>query len=315
MINNNNKRKVSIIGCGCVGATIAYALMIKDLVNEIVLIDVNEAYTVGESLDIRHGISYMGLCYIHPGEYKDVADSDLIIITAGRNRRPDETRLDMAADNVLVAKNICEELKKYYTSGVILVVTNPVDIITAKVKEFMGLPDGVVFGTGCILDSSRFTYLIAEHLQLSPRIINAQIIGEHGNNQIAMWSKVNVSGMPLEKFCSSMNVAFNEDIKKQIEKEVSGMGTEIIKRKGRTHYGIATCVCYIADSILNNRSTIASVSCYLNGQYGVDGVALSVPCIISSVGVERVIEEELSDAEKEQFLRTAGVLKKYLEEL
>ena len=134
------------------GATIAYSLMIKDLVNEIVLIDINEAYTVGESLDIRHGISYMGLCDINPGEYKDIVDSDFIIITAGRSRRPNETRLDMAADNVLVAKNICGELKKYYNSGVILVVTNPVDILTAKIKEFMGLPDGLVFGTGCILD-------------------------------------------------------------------------------------------------------------------------------------------------------------------
>lgn len=300
MIGQKNDRKVSIIGVGYVGSTIAYALMMKELADEIVLIDINRTITDAESLDIRHGIPYMGLCNVHSGSYCDIVDSDLIIITAGRNRRPNESRLDMALDNVKIAKSVCEEIKKYYNSGVVLVVSNPVDIITTKITEWLNLPKGLVFGTGCILDSSRFTNVIADYLKLNPEVVNAQVIGEHGASQIALWSKVTIAGMAIDEYCKSSDITFNGKIKKEIEDKVINMGTDIIKGKGKTHYGIATCVCYIADAILTKRATIISVSSVLSGEYGINGVSLSVPSIITSNGIERTLDDYL---EKDEYLK------------
>lgn len=300
MVGQKNNRKVSIIGVGFVGSTIAYALMMKGLVDEIVLIDINRAITDAESLDIRHGIPYMGLCNIHSGDYSDIVDSDLIVITAGRNRRPNESRLDMASDNVKIAKSVCTDIKRFYNSGVVLVVSNPVDIITTKVTEWLGLPKGVVFGTGCLLDSSRFTNVIADYLHLDPDVVNAQIIGEHGSSQIALWSRVTIAGMPLEDYCKSSNIDFDDNTKKEIETKVITMGTDIIKGKGKTHYGIATCVCYIADAILTKRATIVSVSSVLNGEYGINDVALSIPSIVTSNGIERTLDDYLG---KDEYVR------------
>lgn len=308
MINGKCGRKVSIIGSGYVGSTIAYALMMKCLVDEIVLIDINKNVSDAESLDIRHGIPYMGLCHIHSGDYKDITQSELIIITAGRNRKPDESRLDMAADNLKIAKSVCSEIKKYYDGGIVLVVSNPVDVITTKVTQWLCLPKGLVFGTGCILDSSRFTNILADYLQITPDVVNAQIIGEHGSSQIAMWSKVTVAGMPIGDYCKSMNICFDEETKSRIEKQVISMGTEIIKGKGKTHYGIATCVCYIADAILNRRATIVSVSSVLHGEYGIVDVALSVPSIVSSNGIERIIDDYLESSEFKRMKESFNVL-------
>lgn len=315
MIGQKNNRKVSIIGCGYVGSTIAYALMIKELADEIVLIDVDKKIADAEMLDIRHGIPYMGLCNIYSGDYKDIVDSDLIVITAGRNRKPNESRLDMASDNVKIAKSVCDDIKKYYNSGVVLVVSNPVDIITTKVNEWLGLPKGTVFGTGCILDSSRFTNVIADYLKLSPEIVNAQIIGEHGSSQIALWSKVTIAGMPLVDYCKSTGLEFGDLIKESIEESVISMGTNIIKGKGRTHYGIATCVCYIADAILTNRATILSVSCVLNGEYGVNDIALSIPSVITSNGIERTLADYLSADEYAKIKKSYLVLKNTIDAL
>lgn len=312
---NSNLKKISVIGCGFVGASIAYALMMKELPNEIVLIDKEKTITDAEMLDIRHGIPYMGMCDIKSGTYEDIKDSDLIIITAGRNRKPGESRLDLAQDNARIGYAIAQEIKKYYNSGVVLVVANPVDILAAKYTEWLGLPKGKVFGTGCILDSSRFTNVLADYLDINPEVINAQIIGEHGNSQIAMWSKVTVAGMQVDEYAKSLGLRFDDAFKKEIEQKVKDMGSVIIKGKGKTHYGIATCVCYIADAILNKRATIASVSSVLDGEYGIKNVAMSVPSIITSEGIERTLADYLSDDEYRSMKRSYEVLEKTLESL
>lgn len=314
-IKQNTYKKVCIIGSGYVGSTIAYALMMKELPDEIILIDINSTITEAEMLDIRHGIPYMGMCDIKSGDYSDIVDSDLIVITAGRNRKPGESRLDLAQDNTRIARGIATEIKKYYNSGVILVVTNPVDVLTAKYTEWLDLPKGKVFGTGCILDSSRFTNVIADYLDINPEVINAQIIGEHGNSQIAMWSKVTVAGMPIEAYTKSLGIEFNDSIKKEVEQVVNDMGSTIIKGKGKTHYGIATCVCYIADAILNKRATIASVTSVLDGEYGIKNVAMSVPSIITSEGIERTLADYLSDVEYKEMRGSYEILEKTLETL
>ena len=310
-----NSKKVSIIGCGYVGASIAYALMIKNLPDEIVLIDLNKTITEAERLDIRHGIPYMGICKIKSGTYEDIQDSDLIIITAGRNRKFGENRLDLAHDNVTIGYGIAPQIKKYYNSGIVLVVANPVDIMTTKYTEWLELDKGMVFGTGCILDSSRFTNVLADYLNIEAEVINAQVIGEHGNSQIAMWSKVTIAGMPIADYARSLGIPFDVDIKEDIEQQVKNMGAQIIEGKGKTHYGIATCVCYIADAILNKRATIVSVSSVLEGEYGIRNVAMSVPSIITSEGVERKLADYLDEEEYSRMKSSYKVLENTLEGL
>lgn len=309
------KRKVAIIGAGYVGASIAYSLMLKELAREIVLIDKNPSASRGEALDIRHGIPYMGSAIIYDGDYSDCADCDLIIITAGRNRRPNESRLDMAQDNISFAKDVVNKLLKHYTKGVILVVTNPVDIVTYKIAEWAGLPNGIVFGTGCLLDSSRFVNSISDYVGLNTDVISGTIVGEHGESQIPIWSKVTVAGMPIEEYCDSVGLKFTIDEKTKIAENVKRMGTEIISCKGKTHYGIATCVCFIADAILNRRATISSVCSVLTGEYGVNKVALSLPSIIGGNGVEKRIIERWSDNEFQQFKNSENQLTLMLERL
>ena len=310
-----HKRKVAIIGAGYVGASITYALMLKELAREIVLIDINRNTAKGEALDIRHGIPYMGSAIIYDGDYSDCSDCDLIIITAGRNRMSNESRLDMAQDNALIAKDVVNRLLKHYTKGVILVVANPVDVITYKIASWTGLPNGMVLGTGCILDSSRFVSAISDFVGLNTEVINGVIVGEHGESQIPVWSKVTVAGMPIKEYCNSVGLKFTSAEKEEIALSVKQMGTEIIRCKGRTHYGIATCVCYIADAILNRRATIASVSSVLTGEYGANNVALSLPSIISCNGVEKRIVDHWDDVEIELFKKSAEKLRKHIENL
>lgn len=307
-----HNRKVAIIGAGFVGSSIAYALTLKNIAREIVLIDIDKKKAQGEALDIQHGISYMGRSSVRVGEYADCADCDLIVITAGRNRKPGETRLDMTNDNIKIIDNVVSELKKYYTRGVILLVSNPVDILTYYCDNKMGLPNGRVIGTGCILDTSRLIREIANYTKLSTEVVKCNIIGEHGDSQIPVWSRLAIAGVPMKEYCDNVGLDWNDEIRDEIYQRVKTMGSTIIANKGRTHYGIATCVCSIADAILNQRLTIASVSTPLNGEYKIADIALSLPSIIGVNGVEHRLVEYLSDEEYEQLQNSALKMKKRL---
>lgn len=285
-------RKVAVVGTGYVGSSIAYALAIRDIAREIVLIDTNAEKAAGEAMDIRHGISCMGTVDLYAGNYSDCRDCDLIIITAGRNRRPGETRLDMTEENVAIMKSVVDSLKQNYTKGVILIISNPVDILTQKVSEWMGLPNGMVFGSGCILDTSRLIRQIADYLGISTGVISGYIVGEHGDGQVPVWSRVTIGAIPIDEYCQALGISWNDRIKNEIAEKTKGMGAEIIQAKGRTHYGIATCVCHLADAILNQKPTIASVTSTLMGEHGVRDVALSVPSVIGSAGVQMRIREK-----------------------
>ncbi len=301
-ILNVGKRKVSIIGAGFVGASIAYALTMRDIAREIVLIDTNKQKAEGEALDIRHGIPSLGVVDLYAGDYSACIDSDLIIITAGRGRKPGESRLDLANENTKILKEVVSSIQKYYTHGVIIVVSNPVDVLTYKVSEWMQLFNGNVFGTGCILDTSRMIRKIAEYLGLSTGIINGYVIGEHGDRQIPVWSHVTVSGIPIAEYCQEMDIQWNDEIKKSIFDATKHMGADIISSKGRTHYGIATCVCYLADSILNQRPTIVSVSSPMPFSMDVPEYALSVPSLIGPGGVQQRVRDKWDKEEYGQFV-------------
>lgn len=310
-----DNRKVAIIGAGYVGASIAYALTIRNLASEIVLIDIDKAKANGEALDIQHGIPYMGTSSVRAGNYEDCENCDLIIITAGRNRRVGEERLDMISDNIGIIKDVVDKIKPHYTHGVILVVSNPVDILTFKCAEWMNLPNGKVFGTGCILDTSRLVRCIANYTNLNIEAIKCNIVGEHGNSQFPVWSRLAIAGLPMEEYCFNVGLEWTQKQKDNLYNQVKGMGARIIGSKERTHYGIATCVCSLADAVLNQRLTIAPVSSPLQGEYQIENVSLSLPSIVGVNGVEHRLEEKWHREERFKLQQSAEILKNTLDKL
>lgn len=310
-----DNRKVAIIGSGFVGASIAYALTIRDLASEIVLVDSQKQKAKGEALDIQHGIPYMGTSSVRAGDYSDCKNCDLIIVTAGRNRRVGEERLDMIYDNIDTIRDVVNEIQKYYTHGVILMVSNPVDILTYKCAEWMGLPNGRVFGTGCILDTSRLVRSIANYTNLNIEAIKCNIVGEHGNSQFPVWSRLSIAGLPMWEYCANIGLEWGNEQKDFLYNQVKNMGAEIIKDKGKTHYGIATCVCSLADAVLNQRLTIAPVTSPLEGEYGIENVALSIPSIVGVNGVEHRLEEKWLKDERMKLQNSAEILKETLRRL
>lgn len=306
------KRKVAIIGAGYTGASIAYALSIKGIADEIVLIDKDSEKAAGEVEDIRHGIPFIDTAEITLGDYFSCRDSSLVIITAGRNRKPGETRMDLYRDNSSIVTGIIRELKKYY-DGPVLMVTNPVDILTTMAAGQMGLPNGRVFGTGCLLDTSRLITRIADYVGLKSTAISGYVAGQHGDNQTPVWSQVTVAGMPVGEYCKTAGITWNDTVKNDLQKKAMELGTKIIAGKGRTHYGVATCVCLIADAVLNNRPTVACVSSVFDGEYGLSGIAISVPSIIDEHGVKRRLMEPMTEEEESHLTRSGEALKDALE--
>ena len=307
--------KVAIIGSGFVGASIAYALTIRNLCREIVLIDEQKEKAVGEALDIQHGIPYIGISNIYAGDWQDCADCGLIIICAGRGRKPGESRRDLAGDNIKIMHDIIKHITPYYSGCPIMMVSNPNDILTFEVDRLLGTKNGVVFGTGCILDSSRLVSLMAQRLSIDTDAVRGFVVGEHGEEQFPLWSRMSVAGVPVEEYCRNIGISWTEDDKNQVSKQVLSMGADIIARKGKTHYGIATCVCFLTDIIINKRQNIASVTSPLRGEYGISGVALSLPSIIGANGVEKRLEERWIDSEIEGLRLSAEKLTKLFKDI
>lgn len=308
-------RKAAIVGAGFVGASIAYALALRDIAREIVLIDINSEKCAGEALDIRHGLPSMGTADLYAGGYEDCADCDLIVVTAGRSRKPGESRLDMASENARIMKSVIDSVKQFYTGGCILIISNPVDVLTQKASEWMGLSNGMVFGTGCLLDTSRFVRCTADYLGLSTGVISGYLVGEHGDSQVPVWSKVTVGGIAIDEYCAEVSLTWNQQIRDQITAKTRTMGAEIIQAKGRTHYGIATCVCHIADAVINQRPTIASVTSPLMGEHGVRGVSLSVPSVVGPAGVQQRIREKWAPEEYREFFDAVEKMRQILERI
>ena len=230
-------RKVAIIGVGYVGASIAYAMALRDIAREIVLIDVNRDKVVGEALDIRHGIPSMGTTDVYVGDYSDCADCDLIIVTAGRNRQPGESRLDLTKDNVEIMRSVIGQIKHYYTRGIILIISNPVDVLTFKAAEWMELPNGTVFGTGNILDSSRFVRSVADYVGLSTGVVNGYVVGEHGDAQVPIWSRVTIGGITIAEFCADVGLDWNDEVKQAIAEKTKHLHLSACGRdyQSKTH--------------------------------------------------------------------------------
>ena len=303
-----NIQKAAIIGCGFVGSASAFAMMQTGVFSELVLIDVNKNKAQGEAMDLSHGLPFARPMQIYAGDYADVAGCALIVITAGANQKPDETRLDLVHKNVNIFKSIIPEIVKYNREAILLVVSNPVDILTYAALKLSGLPANQVMGSGTVLDTARLKYLLSEHLGVDSRSVHAVIIGEHGDSELAVWSGANVSGVDLDHFCALQGKHDHKKAQEAIYQDVRESAYEIIEKKGATYYGIAMAVARIATCIVRDEHSVLPVSSYLHGLYGVDDLCMSVPAIVDRGGVEQVLEIELNAEEKAEFDKSATTL-------
>ena len=304
-----NPRKAAVIGCGFVGSATAFTLMQSRLFSELVLLDVNMEKADGEAKDIAHGIPFAGQMKIYAGTYDDAADAAIIIITAGANQKPGETRLDLVQKNTAIYQSIIPEIVKRDFGGILLIVSNPVDILTYVALKLSGLPENRVLGSGTVLDTARLKYALGEHLGVDSRSVHSFIIGEHGDSEIAAWSSTNVSGIPLNDFCE-MRGHFNHDAAMDaIAEKVKNSAYEIISKKQATYYGIAMSVTRICECIVRNERSILPVSAMMHGEYGIEDITLSMPAIVGIGGVETHVPIALSEEEAEKLVESAKKLK------
>ena len=309
-----NSRKAAIVGCGFVGSASAFALMESHLFTELVLIDADKNRAEGEALDISHGLPFSKPMRIYAGDYEDISDAAVVIVAAGAGQKPGETRLDLVKKNVGIFKAVIPQITKYNRDGILLVVANPVDILTFVAKQLSGFPSNRVFGSGTVLDTARLKYLLGEHLGVDSRSIHAFIIGEHGDSEIAAWSSANVSGVPLHKFCEMRGHFEHDAATQEIAENVKNSAYEIIEKKKATYYGIAMSVRRICEAIVRDEKSILPVSSIQNTP-DIKGVALSMPSIVGRHGVEGAVPIELSAEEKAALKQSADTLKAVLDDV
>jgi L-lactate dehydrogenase len=305
---NTQLNKVAIVGCGRVGMTAAYSLLHSGVVNQLVLHGRHKADLIGEQLDLEHGVSFLSPCTVMATDsYADLAGSDVVVVAAGASQKPGQTRLDLIKTNVSIIENIIPEVVKNAPEAVIMIVSNPVDILTYKAYQIAGLPKGRVFGSGTTLDTSRFRHHLSRFLKVNARSIHAYILGEHGDSSFPALSSATVGGQPIQ----AMSTYSAERGKKAYDQAKNAAYT-IIESKGATFYAIGTAVTHIVKGILQDARTVMPLSIPLHNYYGHSGIALSVPCVIGRNGVEQTLEVKLSWEEKEQLAKSVKMLKSYL---
>lgn len=310
-----NIQKCGIIGCGNVGATIAYTLVESGLFNEMVLIDLNKEKAQGEALDIAHGIPFTVPSEIYAGAYEDLQDAYLVIVTAGANQLPGETRLDIASKNVKVMRNIIPQIVKYNTECIILMVTNPVDILTTLTLDISGFPANRVIGSGTVLDTARLKYLLGKEFNLDYRNVHAWVIGEHGDSELAVWSSAAAAGIPVEEYCNQHNKENSRQCLEEIYKEVRNSAYEIINRKGATFYAVAMGVRRIAEALVRDEHSVLTVSTLVKDSYELGHICLGLPSVLGRNGVEDQIMISLNSEEEEQLRQSAKQLKQVYEQV
>ena len=313
-----NFRKVAVIGTGFVGSSSAFALMQSGLFSEMVLVDVMKEKAEGEAMDINHGAALCNPMNIYAGDYADIKDAAIIVLTAGANQKPGETRLDLLKKNISIHSSIMAEIRKQNCEGILIVVANPVDVLTLYAQKYSGMPENRVFGSGTVLDTARLRYLIGNRLDVDARSVHAYVIGEHGDSEIVTWSNANVSGVPLSDFFALRGMQGIGDLEasqKDIADEVKNAAYKIIEKKHATYYGIAASVVRLCRAVLKDEKCVLPISTCLHGEYGISGVSLSVPAIVGRNGIEELVPVLLSEQERDDLLKSANILKKSLENL
>lgn len=309
---NNRSHKVGLIGTGLVGSSFAYALMQRGIASELVLIDTNAEKAVGEMMDLNHGLSFTKPMKIFAGTYENLAGAKVVVITAGTAQKPGETRLDLLGRNAAIFRSIIPQVVRHNPNGIILITTNPVDILTYISLNEAHLSPAKVIGSGTILDTSRFRFLLGQYYEVDTRSVHAYIIGEHGDSEIPLWSTANIGGVRLQEFAPLKNKHYDQQEMNKLFYSVRDAAYEIIKRKGATHYAIGLGLLSIVEAILGNYRSVLSISTLMTGQYGIQDICLSLPCVIGENGVEEILTLSLSPEEEKGLRSSADKLKSTL---
>jgi L-lactate dehydrogenase len=307
-------QKGLIIGAGQVGMSCAYSMLIQNTLDEMVIYDINTEKLKGEVMDLGHGLPFVQPTKVRAGSIADAAEADIVVITAGAKQKPGESRLDLVHRNVKIFKDLIPEIVKHCPNAILLVVTNPVDIMTYVSLKLSGLPSSMVIGSGTVLDTARFRFLLAEKLEIAPQSLHAYIVGEHGDSEVAVWSKVNIAGTPI------FGEAYDSTEEKMQEMEqtfesVKNAAYEVIQRKGATCYAIGLGVTHIVQSILRNQNRVLTVSALMQGYAGIEDVCLSLPAVVNSQGVTRILNLSLTPTEQEQLQYSAQTLHNIIKDL
>lgn len=307
--------RIAIVGAGHVGATFAYALLLSGLAPEVVLIDTDEQRAEGEAMDLGHALPFSRPARVWAGAIEEARGAAITVITAGAGQQPGETRLDLAERNARIVSDVAPRVAAVNPEGLIVMATNPVDILTQVAQDASGLPIGRVIGSGTILDTARFRYLIGQHVGVDPRSVHGYMIGEHGDTGVAVWSSTSIGGVPVDAFAESRGAAFDREVQERIADDTRRAAYEVIQRKEATYYAIASGLVRLVEAIVRDQRTVLTVSTRVMPEHGYADVAdicLSVPCIVDRTGVAGVLTLGLADDEAEALRHSAAVLRKSL---
>jgi L-lactate dehydrogenase len=309
------QKKVAVIGAGSVGTAYIYALLPSGVAGEIALIDLDENRVEGEVLDLSHGLPFIPPVTIKKGDYSDCASADIIVVTAGAKQQPGQSRLDLIQKNAGIVRSICRRIASYESSAVLVMVTNPVDVLTYVARNELQWDPRRVVGSGTVLDSARFKYLLSRHCRIDARNVHAYILGEHGDSEVAAWSMTHIAGMAVTEYCRICKSCEYAGHHRRIAEEVRNSAYHIIDYKGSTYYGIGLSLVRITEAMLRNEHSILTISSLLNGQYGIKDVCLSVPTIVGDRGVELIIDARLTSEELEALHASAAAIRNVLDKL
>lgn len=304
--------KISIIGTGSVGSTIAYTLTVMGLASEIVMIDINSEKALGEALDIRQGTPFCNACSVYAGDYRDAADSDIVILTSGIARKPGQTRLELAQTNVNITKSIIPEITKYAPNAVYIIVSNPVDVLTYTFHKFSDIPESHIIGSGTILDTARLRARLSEYYDINQSNVHAYVFGEHGDSSFIPWSIANISNVPIKdcaRLITTPGIERPELDPEDVEQYVRKSGGRVIARKGATFYAVSVSVCHICKCLLGGLDTTMTVSTMMHGEYGIEDVCLSTLALVGNGGVRGKVNVPLTDDEVAKLHYSAETLK------
>jgi L-lactate dehydrogenase len=306
---------VVVVGAGFVGMSFAYSLMIQGIASEIVIVDIDRKKAEGEAMDLNHGMSFVRPARIWAGNYSDCEGADIVVLTAGVAQKPGESRLELVDRNAKIFRQVISKITEYNKDCILLVATNPVDVMTYVSLKLSGFPSNRVIGSGTILDTSRLRYLLGEYLKIDPRNVHAYIIGEHGDSEVPVWSLANVAGTRLKDYCPVCGQEYDENYLNNIFEQVKNAAYKIIELKGRTYYAIGLGLTRIVESIMRDENAVLTVSSLLQNYYGVSDLCLSVPTIVNRDGVREVLKLPLEAKEIKQFQNSATILRDIVQAL
>ena len=301
-------RKIVIVGAGAVGSTFAYTLMNSGLASEIVLVDLDRPRAEAEAMDMNHGLFFAPPVEIHAGDYDDCAGAAVVVITAGARQRPGESRLSLVQRNAAISRSIVSDIVARTRDAIIVMVTNPVDVLTYVAQEASGLPFGRVLGSGTVLDSARLRFLLSRHCQVDPRNVHAYVLGEHGDSEVAAWSMVHIAGVRLDQYCRACPKACPVSSYQDLFAQVRDSAYHVIESKGATYYGVSMALERIVGAVLRDENSVLTVSTRAQGQYGLPDLCLSLPAVVNRTGVDRIVAAELTEDEIAALRRSAQVL-------